>query len=124
MNQATQCTPSNGSRRVRAHVPRADVRETAEAYHFELELPGVDPKAVEIGFERGVLTISGEAPALAVEGLELAHQEFALGAFERSFKIPEGVDADGISAEAKNGVLSVRVPKKTAGPKKIEVRAG
>jgi HSP20 family protein len=124
MNQATQCTPSNGNRRVRAHVPHADVRETAEAYHFELELPGVDPKAVAIEFERGVLKIAAEAPALAVAGLELAYREFDTGAFERSFRITEGVDADAISAESKNGVLAVRVPKKTVGPKKIEVRAG
>ncbi|MCE9593123.1 MAG: Hsp20/alpha crystallin family protein [Planctomycetes bacterium] len=124
MTQATHCTPANGQRHAQVQVPRADVREAADAYHFELELPGVDPKTVAIEFERGVLKIAAEAPALAVEGLELAYREFDTGAFERSFKIPEGVDADAISAEAKNGVLLVRVPKKTTGPKKIEVRAG
>ncbi|MCK6446727.1 MAG: Hsp20/alpha crystallin family protein [Planctomycetes bacterium] len=109
---------------VRALTPRADVYETTTAYHFELELPGVDPAAIDVQCERGVLTISGETPAREPQGLSLAHQEFASGVFRRAFRLPDDADTDGtIEAAAKHGVLSVSVPKRKSGARKIEIRS-
>jgi HSP20 family protein len=91
---------------------------------IRVALPGVDPKDVDISLTDRTLTISGSRKA-AHEGVEGSYfqREFAYGSFERSFAIPEGVDAGQVNARYANGMLEISMPApRLAAPKKIEIQ--
>jgi HSP20 family protein len=95
-----------------AWAPSMDIVEAEKEYRLHLELPGVDPKAVEITVQDGVLTVSGEKSAEKTEkGETWTRSERSYGAFSRSVTLPDGVDASKIAAEGADGVLVVRIPK-------------
>ena len=100
-----------------------DVVETNEAYELMIDLPGMMPEDVQVEFNDGVLTVSGERKVVeAVEGRKVHRSERAAGPFSRSVKLPE-VDGERISAQFKHGVLTVVAPKIPAvTPRKIEVK--
>jgi HSP20 family protein len=120
------------SRRTRAAfgaIPAVHVSETDIAYEITSELPGgMDDKNVEVTFANGVLTIKGEKQEEREEKKKGYHmRERSLGSFERTFQVPEGVDADKIKTRFKKGVLAVTLPKKAEArkaEKKIAVKAG
>lgn len=118
-------TPTFAGEPVRtAWAPVADVRETAEAYVIELELPGVDPAAVEVTAERGLLTIRGEKRGTLADGqpMRVHLNERVHGRFGRTFRLPKGFDEAAITAEFDHGVLRVRLPKGALPqPRKIAV---
>ena len=90
-----------------------DVAETDDAVIVKAEVPGVDPKDIEVTLTGGVLTIKGEKREEKEEKGKRTHRiERAYGAFSRSIDLPEGVDPDNITAECKDGVLTVTLPKK------------
>ena len=106
--------------------PATDVIEQSNNYLLALELPGVRPEAVDVVFEQNVLTVRGtkEATVQPAEDAELRiyNSERVSGAFERSFRLPEHVNAGAIRADFENGVLSIVVPKKPATqPRKIAI---
>jgi HSP20 family protein len=106
--------------------PATDVIEQASGYLIALELPGVQPESVDVEFEHNTLTVRGsKAPTLQpTEDAELRifTAERVSGSFERSFRLPEHVDASAIRATFQNGVLSITVPKEPAAqPRKIEI---
>ena len=108
-------------------APAVDVVEGEKAYEIAAELPGMDEKNVEVKVANGNLTIKGEKQQEKEEKKKDYYlHERHFGSFERSFAIPEGVDADKIQANFKKGVLTVTLPKKPEAqkpPKKIEVKA-
>lgn len=107
--------------------PLVDVRETDSFYEFRLDLPAVEPGEVEITVRRGVLTIAGERRS-DIEGENepngRVHRiERRYGRFSRSFTLPEDADADQVSAQSRNGVLAIRIEKKSeVTPRRIEVQ--
>lgn len=108
-------------------VPTADIHEYDDRFQLYLDLPGVDPSAVDITLERGVLTISGERtlPA-ATEGEQMVQRriERGHGRFHRRFILPDSVDAEKVKAEGRNGVLEITIPKQQkAKPRRIKVAA-
>jgi HSP20 family protein len=110
----------------RVWYPATDVIEQANGYLIALELPGVQPDAVELVFEQNTLTVRGtKAPTVQpVEDAELRiyTAERVSGAFERSFHLPEHVDGNAIQATFQNGVLSISILKKPASqPRKIAI---
>ena len=108
-------------------MPAVDVTETDKAYEIAAELPGMDEKNIEVKVADGVLTIEGEKQ----EEKEKKEKDYYLsersfGSFQRSFKVPNGVDTDKIDATFKNGVLKVILPKSAEAQKaekKITVKA-
>jgi HSP20 family protein len=93
-------------------TPAVDIVEKDDGYRLTAELPGVDEQGVEIKFSEGSLTIQGQKE----EDKDDEKQDHFLserryGAFHRSFRVPDGVDADKIEASFKNGVLIVALPK-------------
>ncbi|MBW7933335.1 MAG: Hsp20/alpha crystallin family protein [Gemmatimonadaceae bacterium] len=109
-----------------AWLPVVDVKETADAILFDLEMPGVTEEKLEITCDAGVLAISGEKANVKKEGEEGKWHivERTFGAFRRSFQLPANVQEDKIAATLTNGVLHVVVPKaELAKPKRIEVKA-
>ena len=106
--------------------PAVDVREEPEAWVFEVELPGVDPAAVEVTTDQGVLTIRGEKSSLRKEGQEGRWHavERLTGNFRRSFRLPQTVAEEQIEAQFTNGLLTIRAAKaEVPKPKRIEVKA-
>lgn len=98
-----------------------DIKESADEYVFDFELPGTLKDDVKIWFEGNVLTVSGEKRDLEKEGQKKIHSERAYGKFERSFRMPDGVDGNSIKAEFVNGILVVTVPKSEKA-KPVEVK--
>lgn len=108
-------------------IPAVDVVESDKAYELAAELPGMDEKNIEVKVADGMLTIKGEKQEEKEEKKKDYYlRERNFGSFERSFSVPEGVDADKIEASFKKGVLTVTLPKKPEAQKpakKIEVKA-
>ncbi len=105
-------------------TPACDIYEDEESVRARFELAGVDPKNVEVRFENGVLTLKGERKLENEEKRENYHRlELSYGTFTRSFSLPGTVDAEKIRAEAKDGILTVTVPKRAdAKPRSIQVK--
>lgn len=117
----------NGGAANRVWVPALDVVEKHDAYVVVAELPGINQSQVELRFEQNVLTIRGEKNPLfdpSKDGeLRVYAAERVTGSFQRSIRLPEFVDGDKISAELRNGVLTITIPKATAAqPRKIEIQ--
>ena len=111
----------------RAWVPAMDVAERGDSYVVNLELPGVDAEQVEVAFEQNVLTVRGTKPASHDPGADGEVRLFAAerlsGAFERSVRLPEYVDADRIDASFRDGLLAITIPKSQAArPRRIQLR--
>ena len=110
-----------------AAAPAVDIIEKDNAYEVTVELPGLDEKNIEVKLVNGSLTIKGEKKEEKEEKKKDYYlHERHFGSFERSFRIPDTVQADKIEAAFKKGVLTVTLPKKpevVKPEKKIEVKA-
>ena len=95
-----------------AWTPPVDVIDGEKEYLLRLDLPDVEESNVEARVEDGVLRVSGERKGPQTNGSTVwLRRERPSGAFERSFRLPEAVDADGIAARFERGVLEIRIPK-------------
>ncbi|HSE65989.1 MAG TPA: Hsp20/alpha crystallin family protein [Gemmatimonadales bacterium] len=106
-------------------VPAVDICETEGELTFSVELAGVRPEDVEVTAEEGILTIHGARTAERSEGEDERYHlvERSYGSFLRRFQLPQGVDADKIEADVKEGVLRVRIPRMALpAPKRIQVK--
>jgi HSP20 family protein len=104
-------------------VPAVDIREEDNRYLIQADVPGVDPKDIEIHMEDGVLSIRGERGAESRQEREgYKRIERVRGSFFRRFSLPDSADAEGISAKSGNGVLEIVIPKhEKLSPKRIQV---
>jgi HSP20 family protein len=109
---------AEGTRNVPVFVPAADIYETKDALVLSLEMPGVNPDAVNIMLEKRVLTITGRSRSVAPEGQSLTHHEYRDGDYERAFTVSDVIDADNIQAELQDGVLRLKLPKSQPAPAK------
>ncbi len=115
---------ANGQVGASSHwVPSVDVVEEQDSYLLKADLPGVDRKDIDIQFEEGALTLKGER----AEASESEHEgykriERSYGSFQRTFRMPDNIDIDNITAKNESGVLEVRIPKLEKAQKKIEVQ--
>ncbi|MCA0394207.1 MAG: Hsp20/alpha crystallin family protein [Proteobacteria bacterium] len=106
-------------------VPPVDIKEEADRFVIFADLPGIDPQAIEIQMDKGILSIKGERTIEpAAESERFSRTERRQGSFHRRFALPDSADADGISARGRNGVLEVVIPKKPeTTPRRIQVGA-
>ena len=107
-------------------TPAVNTREGKEAYHIDIDLPGIDKKDVEISVDKNLLTISGKREVKEeVQEENYYRVESSYGTFSRSFTLPEKVDVENIRAASDNGVLEIIVPKLTVladSVQKIEIQ--
>jgi HSP20 family protein len=106
-------------------APRLDLVEREDEFVLSAEVPGVDPKDVEVNVEGSVLTIKGQKQTAHEEkGERYQLSERSYGAFERSLTLPRSADPEQIQAEHSNGVLRIQIGKRpeTRG-RKIAVKA-
>lgn len=105
------------------YTPRFDICETDEAFFLAGDMPGVVAESVDIRFENRTLTIWGKVEPRHA-GVRSWLQEYGIGDYYRTFQLGEEVDASAIEAEVKDGILTVRLPKKAeARPMRIAVKA-
>lgn len=107
-------------------MPPVDVREGSEQYTIEADLPGIDPKNIEVSLEADTLTIRGERfgeREVNAGDENLKRQERMHGTFIRSFHLPESADAEQVKARYDSGVLRITIPKaERAKAKRIKVQ--
>ncbi|MGE0444375.1 MAG: Hsp20/alpha crystallin family protein [Vicinamibacterales bacterium] len=102
-------------------LPPVDLHETATDYVVTAELPGLRREDVHIHVQEGRLTLSGERRETAA-GCEQYHRvERGHGAFSRSFQLPAPIDADRITADLRDGVLTITCPKAQEDTRRIPV---
>lgn len=104
-----------GARLAEWIAPPSEASSDDGAYRIAVELPGVEPEAVELHIEDGVLTLRGEKKTSREEKGETWYfSERQYGAFSRSFRLPPDADGDKVQADMKDGVLTVTVPRRRA----------
>ncbi len=103
----------------REWLPSVDVSETKNDLGIKAELPGLDPKDIDISMNNGYLTIKGETKNEKEEKDENYHLiERSYGSFTRSVRLPREVQSDKITASFKNGILKITLPKSEEAKKK------
>jgi len=106
----------------RAYMPTADIFETEDALTVVLEMPGVSKDHVDVSVESGVLTIEGRIDFQKYEGLQPVYGEYNVGPYRRSFRISSQIDQNKITAEMRDGVITLTLPKaEAAKPRRIAV---
>jgi len=107
----------------RSWAPPVDIYETEEAIVLKAELPGVDPKDVEVRVEDNTLYLKGERKfEKEVKEQNYHRVERSYGSFARSFSLPNSISADKVKAEYKDGLLTLTMPKREeAKPKTIKI---
>ncbi|AMO71803.1 hypothetical protein AZE99_08020 [Sphingorhabdus sp. M41] len=111
-------TPGNsfGSRLMQKMYETADpvveLRDKKDEYQLVAEVPGMSSEDIEIKLSDGMLRISGEkSESHEEEGESFMFSERHYGSFERAIKLPNGIDHEKISADTKDGLLTVHIPK-------------
>ncbi len=105
----------------RTYVPRVDIVETDTELRLYADMPGVQPEDLDIRFEKGLLTIHGKVRPRTQRYL---YAEYGVGDYHREFTIHEDIDAERISAQYRNGVLELTLPKcEEVRPKRIQVKS-
>jgi HSP20 family protein len=110
---------------ISSFMPVVNTREDDKAYYIEIDLPGVKKEDISVDISDGVLTVSGERKYKNEVKEENYYKiESSFGKFERSFRLPEDLDADAIDAKSEDGVLEITLPKKKKeeSKKKIEIK--
>jgi HSP20 family protein len=108
----------------RLFLPQTDIFETSEALTLVLEIPGVDKGSVEVKVENDVLNIEGRVDFSKYDGQPL-YTEYNVGHYARSFRLSSKIEQEGISAELKDGVMTLVLPKaEKAKARKIIVKVG
>jgi HSP20 family protein len=117
-------TPSGTSGNVlRRWMPAMDLVESGDHFVLRADLPGMSEDDVNIEFEDGTLTVSGERRSEHEEGNEGFHRvERSFGRFSRSLTLPQGIDPEAVTASFDRGVLEIRIPKpEQRKPRKIAI---
>jgi HSP20 family protein len=104
-------------------IPAFDITESEKEYKVSAELPGIDVKNLEVSLVEGVLKIKGEKRQESEKKEDnYLRIERSYGSFDRSFRIPNGVEANKIDATYKDGILNLTIPKaKETKTKKIKI---
>lgn len=106
-------------------APAVDIKEEPERFVIHADIPGVDPKDIDVHMEDGILTIKGERQSENKEEREgYKRVERVRGSFYRRFSLPDTANAEAISAKCQHGVLELVIPKQEkVQPRRIQVNS-
>lgn len=119
-------SPLRNSKKSDEWVPSVDIVEDDKEFLLKAEMPEVRKEDIKMNVEDGVLSFSGERRIERIEeGKKFHRVERSYGSFARSFALPENIKASAISAEFKDGLLKIHLPKEEAArPKSIDIKVG
>ena len=106
--QEQEMVETDGTERLRSRatfIPRSDIYETEENVVISVDMPGTSEDNIDITLEKNILTINGISTHDTPDGYSLVFAEFQAGDYERSFRLTDQIDRDGINAFYKDGVL-------------------
>jgi HSP20 family molecular chaperone IbpA len=104
--------------------PNVDIRDLGGEVVIHADIPGARRESVDVSFEDGVLSLHADVPPRELAGVAV-RKEYGVGDYRRAFRLGEGFDASRITADYRDGVLTMRVPRLAAVlPRKIAVNAG
>jgi len=117
-------TEDNGNIATANWAPAVDIKEDDKAFTLLADIPGVDPEAIEVTMDKGVLTIKGERQSeKKTEEENYKRVERQYGVFYRRFSLPDSANADAIEAHSEHGVLKITIPKQeVAQSRRISVK--
>jgi len=121
MNALSRTANDAGTEVRRVESPLVDCYETETAYLVDANLPGVTEEGLDVTLEGDVLTIRGKTCLAEPGNLPLHHAEFLPADYERSFRVTEAIDPDGITATLSNGVLHLELLKRRPSVRRIPV---
>jgi len=120
-------TESESSSATAAWIPMVDIHEFGDRFELYVDLPGVDPRNVELTLDGGILTLAGERAVQEISAkggdeVQALRVERGHGRFHRRFVLPDTVDGERVNAAGKNGVLTVTIPKQEKSkPRRIQI---
>ncbi|HEX6550558.1 MAG TPA: Hsp20/alpha crystallin family protein [Gammaproteobacteria bacterium] len=125
MNRLFERGDNNGAVAATDWTPAVDIKEEAQRFVIHADVPGVDPKDIEVTMEDGILTLRGERKSESRDEQNgWRRVERVSGTFFRRFSLPDTADAEGVSARGSNGVLEIVIPKQAkVQPRRISVKA-
>jgi HSP20 family protein len=105
-------SPTTPAEKRKAYIPPAEMRETPEAIHLRVELPGLDAKDIDIQVSAEAVSISGERKSISRTNAEgKKRSEFHYGAFRRVIPLPSRIQNTEVNAEYRDGILQLNLPK-------------
>ena len=104
-------------------APHVDITEEEDRFLILADIPGIDPKDIEVTMEKGILSIKGQRIDASIQkNGKLTRVERSHGTFYRRFALPDSADANGIKASGRHGVLEIAIPKRPeSAPRRINV---
>lgn len=103
-------------------VPAVELYDNGDGYTLKADLPGISKEDIAINVNDGFLTLEGERKCPETADKNFCRSEVIYGSFRRSFKLSHEINAEGITAEFANGVLTITIPKpEEAKPKQIQI---
>ncbi len=104
-------------------APQVDIKEEDDQFLILADIPGVDPKDIEITMEKGILSLKGQRIDESIQQKgKLTRVERSHGTFYRRFALPDSADPNGIKATGRHGVLEIMIPKRPeSAPRRIQV---
>ena len=125
MKEQTSSRNPSDEARAASILPPVDVVEDPSGITLYADLPGVAREALQVHVEADTVTIEGDIALVSPEGLQAQHAEVGLSRYRRVFTLSKELDSEKVSAELRNGVLRLRIPKaEHAQPRRIEVSVG
>lgn len=122
---ADSAEPSKGREEQPVLRPLVDIYEDAHGITVQAEMPGVSKERLNVQADRNNLLIEGDAAIDMPEGMEAIYADVQATRYARSFVLSGELETDAIDAKMKDGVLTIRIPKRSEfRPRKVEVRAG
>lgn len=127
MGNSTSVTPvstgGESTRPVPVFIPATDIFDAKDKLILVAEIPGADPNSVAVSLDRNVLSIRAAGKMQPPSGYSLIHAEYRDGDYQRAFALGTEVDADGIEATVRDGVLRIVLPKVEPAVRQIAVKA-
>jgi HSP20 family protein len=103
--------------------PPVDIREEGDGIRLVVEMPGVVPGTISVSVDDDVLSIAADKAVGTFEGHRMVHREISRGRYSRSFSLSRDLSRDGVTADYRDGLLTVSLPKADHTiPRKIDVR--
>ncbi len=121
---APTAAEDNPHKVIETYTPPIDIHEGPEGLILEADLPGATERNLNVQLEDNVLSLHAKIDSPVPEGAQLVHEEYRLGDYRRSFILSDEVDRDRITAELKNGVLRLFLPKaQRSRTRRIEIKS-